>query len=532
MRTLNSETAFQIPEWFTEMSRSAQKEYLKKHTNSRLAKFLKKEKENKKEKPIKENPFKAEDKQKKEKPEKEPETKAITPTGKSAVDILKKDGSPTDFKGPKSNNDGISDDYKAERKVVSLLGRLAKLASDAKKKGKAAPNYDLCQVSIEGTNLFCQSHKDIKRQDMPQLKGVPVPGSWGDSNLKKSEKGEVDGEKEFVKHLKEKGVKMKKKKVDASELKATQKELVGVKVAGMLEALKSDPENKGITAPIFVSKDGYVLDGHHRWAAMVGLSLADGIPNPVLMNIVEVDMKIDELVEETNDFAEKIGIAQKKAQAKLFVLAEFKDCGCGGTCMESKRVKILASDDNADADSPQYLNFHKKVSKDEDEHLLFIRVKDSLENIFREKVKNFDMLYGGSDDDHIQNNPQGFPQRFCSTIRYLVGRPRKERFDTKIFIEKAFDNDFRDELEGLGFNIESFGKADSFIDDKDMMKVRCIETGLYFEKENDYACFSAVGYNSENIRVEFYVSIRPSVRKQNGYALKVMFCLDFTDQYV
>ena len=234
---------------------------------------------------------------------------------KTARDKLAEEGSPTDFTGPSSDSDSLSGDADYDKKVVSKLSKLAGMAQEAKKAGKAAPEYNLCEVSVPGTNLFCEGNKGIPREEMPQLKGKPTPGSKADK-LPKSGEGEVDGEGLFKQALKDKGVEMKPKTVSAASLKATQSELVGAKVAGMLEALKKDPNHKAITAPIYVSKDGYILDGHHRWAAMVGLDMADGKKEPINMNVVEVDMDAKDLVDFTNDFANEIGIAQKKASTQ------------------------------------------------------------------------------------------------------------------------------------------------------------------------------------------------------------------------
>jgi hypothetical protein len=199
---------------------------------------------------------------------------------------------------------------KDRKDVLAILTRLKDMADQAKAAGEKAPNFDLCEVSVPGTNLFCGVNKGIPRERMPQLKGMALPGTPADS-LPKAANGEVDSEKAFIASLKEKGVKMTPKKVDASRLKSTQSQLVGAKVAGMTAALQKDPSNAAIRAPIFVSKDGYILDGHHRWAAVVGLSLHNDAP--VEMDTIVVDLSAEELVDYTNDFCNEFGIEQKGA---------------------------------------------------------------------------------------------------------------------------------------------------------------------------------------------------------------------------
>ena len=164
-----------------------------------------------------------------------------------------------------------------ERQQIStVVDKLAQLGAEAKAKGEQAPNFNLCKVSIPGTNLYCDGNKGIPREDMPQFKGTPVPGSPADK-LPKDSNGEADTEEFFKKMLEKDGVKVSDPvEVPADRLKATQSELVGVKVAGMSKVLEdpSHPAYEKITAPIYVSNDGYVLDGHHRWAAIVAHNAA------------------------------------------------------------------------------------------------------------------------------------------------------------------------------------------------------------------------------------------------------------------
>lgn len=341
-----------IPEWFRKLSKDQQEQYLEDHPNSKIARTVAQEKQ--KQKVRKPSAVEQEKKQPSKKETEEKKKAAKKVVEKDANSLLVKEGSPSNFRGPRSKGDAMGKDAKKERRVVSQLDKLAKMAKDAKEKGKDAPNYNLCEVSIPGTNLFCEGNVGIPRKEMPQLKGKPVPGSWAEKNLTANKDGEVDGEDAFKKMLEEKGIKQTKKKVDVGNLKASQTELVGAKVAGMYSAVKAaykkaaetdDPVQKaealkkvsGITAPIFVSKDGYVLDGHHRWASLVGVALADGRPEPVEMDVIEVDMEIKDLIKETNDFANSIGIAQKAAKTTAKLVNMFGGCP-GGVCSVPKKT--------------------------------------------------------------------------------------------------------------------------------------------------------------------------------------------------
>ncbi len=202
-----------------------------------------------------------------------------------------------------SDIDKIPSDKKEE--ISMKIDELADKAS----KGE---DFNLCQITVPGTNLYCDDNQGIPREEMPQFKGKPLPGTPAE-DLPKDSKGEVDTEPLFKKMLKEKGIKTVETELPSDKLKATQSELVGSKVAGMAKALEEDPNNPGITAPIYVSRDGFVIDGHHRWAAVTSAAIKDG--KPANMKVIVVDMDIKDAIPMCNQFAEEQGIAAKKADA-------------------------------------------------------------------------------------------------------------------------------------------------------------------------------------------------------------------------
>jgi len=217
--------------------------------------------------------------------------------------------------GIDTSKKGLDDVSNIERQQIStIIDKLAELGKQAKEKGEKAPNFNLCQVSIPGTNLYCDDNKGIPRADMPQFKGTPVAGSPADK-LPKDESGEADTEEFFKEMLNKNGIKVSKPMaVPPDRLKATQSELVGVKVAGMSKVLDNPdhPAYAKITAPIYISNDGYVLDGHHRWAAVVAHNAAHP-DKPISMNVRVIDEPIVPLVKRSNKFAEDMGIRAKAA---------------------------------------------------------------------------------------------------------------------------------------------------------------------------------------------------------------------------
>jgi hypothetical protein len=214
------------------------------------------------------------------------------------------------------SNKPLSQVTPIERQQIStVIDKLAELGKQAQEKGEKAPNFNLCQVSIPGTNLYCDGNKGIERADMPQFKGTPEAGSPADK-LPKDKNGEADTEEFFKQMLNKQGIKVSEPtEVPADRLKATQSELVGVKVAGMskvLEQGKEHPAYQKLTAPIYVSNDGYVLDGHHRWAAIVAHNAAHP-DKQIPMSVRVINEPIIPLVNRSNKFAEAIGIRAKKA---------------------------------------------------------------------------------------------------------------------------------------------------------------------------------------------------------------------------
>ena len=83
----------------------------------------------------------------------------------------------------------------------------------------------------------------------------------------------------------------------------------GEKVGGMMTSKDYDPSAE----PIFVSRDGYVVDGHHRWAATVGKDAEDGkLGNNHKMNVIELDAPISQILKEANAWTDSFGIKRKK----------------------------------------------------------------------------------------------------------------------------------------------------------------------------------------------------------------------------
>ena len=61
--------------------------------------------------------------------------------------------------------------------------------------------------------------------------------------------------------------------------------------------------------PIFIANNGYVIDGHHTWAATFGRDLADGtLGNGGPIAVAEVDAAIDRIIPWAVRWATEFGL--------------------------------------------------------------------------------------------------------------------------------------------------------------------------------------------------------------------------------
>jgi hypothetical protein len=146
---------------------------------------------------------------------------------------------------------------------------------------------------------------------MPQLAGVPLPGSPADK-LPKDKSGKVNVGDLLQEELAHQGYKITHEEVPPENLRATQMDLVGPQVAGMSKALD---EGKLHQRELYVSRDNYVVDGHHQWAATVLSNLREGNIDKNI-KIARVDADIGSLLDIVNNFTTSMGIPAKAGTAK------------------------------------------------------------------------------------------------------------------------------------------------------------------------------------------------------------------------
>jgi hypothetical protein len=190
--------------------------------------------------------------------------------------------------------------------IHTLIDKIAYYNKECQDTGHQCKNLDLCQVSVKDTNVFCQHNKGVQRVNMPQFSGRPMPGSAADKLPRsKIEPDKVDASAEFIKHLQSKGIATQKVKVPAAWLRASQRELVGSKVARIMTSEKGA---KLLKEPIFISRDNYIVDGHHRWAAAIGKDAASGHLGDLKMNANRIDAPISEVLHIANKWTKEFGL--------------------------------------------------------------------------------------------------------------------------------------------------------------------------------------------------------------------------------
>lgn len=153
------------------------------------------------------------------------------------------------------------------------------------------PAYDLARLTLTDRPALFGHGLGIDRSKMPQ---VPARARG-----------------QFLDRLAADGIGHETGTVDPRELHPTQDGLASDKVASMWRSMSSGrfPEDAN---PILCAADGYVLDGHHRWAAAVARAYDQAMTVPVVI----VGCDIETLAAAAAEFAAELGIANQTLDAK------------------------------------------------------------------------------------------------------------------------------------------------------------------------------------------------------------------------
>jgi len=154
---------------------------------------------------------------------------------------------------------------------------------------KAKSNADLTNIEMKNTPLMTQNNVGIPRKMMPQV--------------------DPENKEKWLADTRKQGVKVVEGEADPAKLKPIQSEISAGKVGGIMEAIESgkmDLDSGKLADRIIVSKDGYVVDGHHRWAAaaMVSLNTDGGVKIPVL----KLDLDYKDSLQQVLDWNKENGV--------------------------------------------------------------------------------------------------------------------------------------------------------------------------------------------------------------------------------
>lgn len=111
----------------------------------------------------------------------------------------------------------------------------------------------------------------VDRNKMPQIKSSDVS--------------------EFIKYLKDKNIKVRTSTIAVSKVAMTQKDINPDKVKKLMGINKSN-----LTKPVIISKDNYILDGHHRVVALYNLD------KNTKLKTIKVDVGIKKLLDISKKF--------------------------------------------------------------------------------------------------------------------------------------------------------------------------------------------------------------------------------------
>jgi hypothetical protein len=150
---------------------------------------------------------------------------------------------------------------------------------------KREDNPDLTNMHVENTRLYDEDNLGIPRNKMPQ-----VPS---------------DTKAVYITEMEKRGARVVRGVADPAKLHPIQAEMSASKVGLIMKKLREKGTATDDGGRIIISKDNYVIDGHHRWAAAAMLTFEG---TPVKLPVIKVDMNHKDLIDATLAWNEATGI--------------------------------------------------------------------------------------------------------------------------------------------------------------------------------------------------------------------------------
>jgi hypothetical protein len=150
---------------------------------------------------------------------------------------------------------------------------------------------DLTNLRANDSTAYSQNNAGAFREEMPPLAGINRPI--------------------FETELERLGINFTKEEMLADDMNPIQAE---ISMDSVSEILKRLEENENIfsdrNSRIYVDRDGNILDGHHRWAAVIALQWRDGEKQEI--PVTRLDLPRDEALALMNEWANSRGIPGQK----------------------------------------------------------------------------------------------------------------------------------------------------------------------------------------------------------------------------
>jgi len=145
-----------------------------------------------------------------------------------------------------------------------------------------------------------ESKKEVKFDELPKATQDKYKAKWEEDRRKGQAMVEAGADpnesrtvmQQMLDYLDSNGVRTIEQQIPVGELRATQKEIQAQKTFGMADAHLRGKFND-IDASVVISRDGHILDGHHRWAALLTIDPSRK------MNVKVIDMDMRDLLQES-----------------------------------------------------------------------------------------------------------------------------------------------------------------------------------------------------------------------------------------
>lgn len=167
------------------------------------------------------------------------------------------------------------------------------------------------QATVAKEDLRATLDRAATRDDHPDMTHLTVDGTpvyAGGLGFSREQMPQIpdDHRERYMEAVERAGIKIRSEHVSPASLLPTQNQIDATKVGQMLKKADAGTMDAGA---IFVSKDNYVLDGHHRWA-MNTVQQFDGnadLKMPVMRIMADHKKALDTMY----DYDKKHGIAGK-----------------------------------------------------------------------------------------------------------------------------------------------------------------------------------------------------------------------------